>query len=472
MRTPRTDPPEPGRAASAAASDCLAIAPPWAERTAVKTTVRQDALHIIKLEAENFKRLRAVRIEPDQDGNLIQITGRNGQGKSSTLDAIMAALCGERAVPDKAVRKGHDKATITVTLGGNDETLIVTRKITKSGGGSLEIAAPDGSPIRSPQAVLDAMLGRLAFDPLAFARMEPRDQISAIKSIAGLNEEFAKLDAEAAGVQASLTTAKAEERRCAAVVTATQNVEGPDEEISMADLSDRLMHAQKQADTNRKAREWAETMRRSLAQNASEIESINAQIKQLQDRVAVLVDAGSQMQAQLDGNAAKIAAMVDPDIQAIQEQIRTVEETNAAARKRRAYREAKAAADAAAKKVVELGRRKEDIAASRDDLLAGVKFPVPGMSFAEKGITLNGFPFENASSAEQIRASFAIAMAQNPRLRIALVRQGSLLDEDGKLLLAQVAADHDAQVWVECVSNGEKVGIVIEDGAVLEGGAA
>lgn len=119
-----------------------------------------------------------------------------------------------------------------------------------------------------------------------------------------------------------------------------------------------------------------------------------------------------------------------------------------------------------------LGRRKEDIAASRDDLLAGVKFPVPGMSFAEKGITLNGFPFENASSAEQIRASFAIAMAQNPRLRIALVRQGSLLDEDGKLLLAQVAADHDAQVWVECVSNGEKVGIVIEDGAVLEGGAA
>ena len=440
----------------------------------MKTTVRQDALHIIKLEAENFKRLRAVRIEPDQDGNLIQITGRNGQGKSSTLDAIMAALCGERAVPDKAVRKGHDKATITVTLGGNDETtLIVTRKITKSGGGSLEITVPDGSPpIRSPQAVLDAMLGRLAFDPLAFARMEPRDQISAIKSIAGLNEEFAKLDAEAAGVQASLTTAKAEERRCAAVVTATQNVEGPDEEISMADLSDRLMHAQKQADTNRKAREWAETMRRSLAQNASEIESINAQIKQLQDRVAVLVDAGNQMQAQLDGNAAKIAAMVDPDIQAIQEQIRTVEETNAAARKRRAYREAKAAADAAAKKVVELGRRKEDIAASRDDLLAGVKFPVPGMSFAEKGITLNGLPFENASSAEQIRASFAIAMAQNPRLRIALVRQGSLLDEDGKLLLAQVAADHDAQVWVECVSNGEKVGIVIEDGAVLEGGAA
>ena len=439
----------------------------------MKTTVRQDALHIIKLEAENFKRLRAVRIEPDQDGNLIQITGRNGQGKSSTLDAIMAALCGERAVPDKAVRKGHDKATITVTLGGNDETtLIVTRKITKSGGGSLEIAAPDGSPIRSPQAVLDAMLGRLSFDPLGFTTMEPREQVATIKAIAGLNDEFARLDAEAAGVQASLTTAKAEERRCAAVVTATQNVEGPDEEISMADLSDRLMHAQKQADTNRKAREWAETMRRSLAQNASEIESVNAQIKQLQDRVAVLVDAGSQMQAQLDGNAAKIAAMVDPDIQAIQEQIRTVEETNAAARKRRAYREAKAAADAAAKKVVELGRRKEDIAASRDDLLASAKLPVPGLSFSEEGITLNGLPFENASSAEQIRASFAIAMAQNPRLRIALVRQGSLLDEDGKLLLAQVAADHDAQVWVECVSNGEKVGIVIEDGAVLEGGAA
>ena len=43
-------------------------------------------MKIVQLTAENVKRLTAVSIAPD--GNLVQITGRNGQGKASVLDAI------------------------------------------------------------------------------------------------------------------------------------------------------------------------------------------------------------------------------------------------------------------------------------------------------------------------------------------------------------------------------------------------
>jgi len=38
-------------------------------------------MKIIALEAENLKRLTAVHIRPD--GNLVQFTGKNGQGKTS-----------------------------------------------------------------------------------------------------------------------------------------------------------------------------------------------------------------------------------------------------------------------------------------------------------------------------------------------------------------------------------------------------
>ena len=49
-------------------------------------------MKIVSLEAENYKRLKAVEITPD--GNMVVIGGRNAQGKSSVLDAIWAALGG------------------------------------------------------------------------------------------------------------------------------------------------------------------------------------------------------------------------------------------------------------------------------------------------------------------------------------------------------------------------------------------
>lgn len=49
-------------------------------------------MKIVSLTAENVKKLTVVEITPA--GNLVQITGKNGQGKSSVLDAIWWALAG------------------------------------------------------------------------------------------------------------------------------------------------------------------------------------------------------------------------------------------------------------------------------------------------------------------------------------------------------------------------------------------
>ena len=43
-------------------------------------------MKIVRLTAENFKRLIAVEITPQ--GNVIQITGKNGAGKSSLMGAM------------------------------------------------------------------------------------------------------------------------------------------------------------------------------------------------------------------------------------------------------------------------------------------------------------------------------------------------------------------------------------------------
>ncbi len=69
---------------------------------------------IISLQAENFKKLKAVNITPT--GSTVLLTGKNGAGKSSVLDAIMAALCGKKYCPEKAVRDGEEKAKVGIYI--------------------------------------------------------------------------------------------------------------------------------------------------------------------------------------------------------------------------------------------------------------------------------------------------------------------------------------------------------------------
>jgi recombinational DNA repair ATPase RecF len=132
--------------------------------------MRND-MRIIQLTAENFKRLRAVQIKPD--GNIVQITGRNAQGKTSCLDAISTVLGGAGQTCRAPIRKGQEKAKIICDLGD----LTVTRTFTATGGGTLTVANKEGARFTSPQAVLDKLVGRLSFDPLAFSRMDSNHQL-------------------------------------------------------------------------------------------------------------------------------------------------------------------------------------------------------------------------------------------------------------------------------------------------------
>ena len=92
--------------------------------------------------------------------------------------------------------------------------------------------------------------------------------------------------------------------------------------------------------------------------------------------------------------------------------------------------------------------------------------PVDGLGMADGAVTLNAIPLVQASDAEKLDVSCAIAMRQNARLRVLRIRDGSLLDEESKARIAAKAAEHQYQVWMECVDSSGKVGIVIEAGEV------
>ena len=102
------------------------------------------------------------------------------------------------------------------------------------------------------------------------------------------------------------------------------------------------------------------------------------------------------------------------------------------------------------------------------DALAESNMPVEGLSVDEDGVIYNDLPLKDGTNhTKQLEVCIKIGMAMNPKLRVVLIREGSLLDDENLAMIAKMAAESDYQVWIERVDTSGKVGVVIEDGAVI-----
>src|SRR5262245_37801354 len=110
-------------------------------------------MKIIRFVAKNVKRLHTVEITPK--GALVEITGANGSGKSSVLDAIYMALAGKGVVCKEPVRQGEESAEVMLDLG----KILVRRHFTAAGATAVVVEAADGARYTSPQKLLDGLLG-------------------------------------------------------------------------------------------------------------------------------------------------------------------------------------------------------------------------------------------------------------------------------------------------------------------------
>lgn len=408
-------------------------------------------MQIIQLEAENVKRLNAVNIKPD--GNIVVIGGRNAQGKSSVLDSIFMALAGKKAQGSKPVKDGMDKAKIVVDLGD----MVVTRTITKDGGGTIKVANKEGAVFQSPQAILDGLCSRLSFDPLAFLRERPAAQRDMLQGLVGL--DFTEMDERRAFVFEKRTGVNRDLKALRAQVEGMPvHPDAPAQEVSVSALVEELERARVHNGEVDGAKEDIED---NIEAFNGLLDDMNAE--GIYSTIYASVEKHVHSVTKLLGN---IELPGKINVEEIQVRLSNAEETN-----RKVRENAERLKKNEEVKVLEAGSRSyteeiEKIDSDKAKAMAKAKFPVDGLAFGEDGITMNGIPFDQCSSAEQLRVSVAMGIAMNPKLRVLLIRDGSLLDEDSLGMVAAMAAEHDAQVWIERVGKGKECSVVIEDGAV------
>lgn len=406
-------------------------------------------MKITKLDVKNVMRIEALSISPD--GKSVVIGGENGAGKSSVLNAILFALAGGRAIADEPVRKGS-KSGAEVVL--ETESLTVTRRWTKTGNTTLEVKAKDGSKIAKPQELLDRLFGTLSFDPLAFARMDAKGQREALMRLVGL--DFTAQDQQRASLFDKRTDVNREVKRLSgALDKAPQAPPGtPDEEVSVSALSTQLVQAQE-------ANAALRLQRTDLEAKRARATRIKADIASLQAELEKLTADGKVLAAKIDG-AAEI------DLDPIRQQIADADAINRSVRMKSNRANIAAQLNDVSSQAEALTGQIDAIDTAKAEAAAAARYPVQGLSVADDGVRLGEVPFAQASQAEQLRASVAIAAATSSDLRVMLVRDGALLDKKSLALLSEIATEHDVQLWVEVVGTRDECTLVIADGQAVE----
>ncbi|HAM54760.1 MAG TPA: hypothetical protein DCQ64_04875 [Candidatus Rokubacteria bacterium] len=410
---------------------------------------------ILRLRIEDFKGIDVAEVNT-HGADVVTVSGRNGVGKSSTLDAIVAVLGGTRVIDPRPVRDGEETACVEATF---TDGLQLRRVWTKGGtASSLRVTLADGTVAANGQNWLNERVNAAAFDPLAWTRRAPKDQFSQLCELVGLDlsglvRDRAATYAERTQVNRELDAAKAR------FVAADGDFAGvPDEPVSLTKLNADLSAARRADDDYRRLRE-------SVDRNREEATRLETQIAELQNRLRLHRTA-----EQRDAAAAEHLSDTLPDVAAIEGAMEQAEATNSRVAEKRRAADLRASVTDLQASSDELSERIDAIDTSRREQLAEAEWPVDGLGVdpEEGSVTYRDRPLRQASQAEQLAVAMGVAGRLNRDVRVILVREASLCDEETLSAMREQAVTLGAQLWLERVGEGGlQITVDDEDGDPL-----
>jgi hypothetical protein len=405
-----------------------------------------------------FKKLQQFAIDPA--GKSVEIKGRNGEGKSSIIDAVWCTLT-SKDVPGVPVNRESVTAKIVVGL---DDGHTARLSFSSKGNKSLVVEGPDGEPVKAPATFLENLIGKISFDPFEFVNQAPQKQRAFLQQLLGL--DFADIDSD----KAFQLEQKREIDRDAAAIEREAEALLDAQNVERVDVSDLVAKQNERAEVIAKGREAAAAVERA----ESAVESANASVANLEEQIAALNGRLESARAHAATEASKVAPL-RTSLELLRSQVAGMPDNSEAIRN---AGETNRQADRWAKRLELVARSKsikgdldavkvklEAIESERRNRIMDAKFPVPGLTFSVDGVLFNGLPFDSGNQCQSdiLRVGVAIAVAQNPTARIVRIKDGSLLDSSAKSSLLAMLAENGFQAFIETVADCDLTAHVIEE---------
>lgn len=430
---------------------------------------------ITGVEVDHYMRVKHASFKPTPGVN--EITGDNGAGKTSLLQAI-ATMGGKRNIAWKPINSGAKEAKIIIDIDGVGEVPIrmIRRMFTNEDGTTGEtmtVEGPGGSRFSKPQSLMDSIVTEFSFDPLSMLDMDQKSFLNVLKRFVP-DYDFEGNDVARKTAFDDRTDVNRDLKNLKSQVAGFSiTADTPDEEINIDALTADL-EAVGTHNTD------VETRKANRARVADEAVRLRAEAASLEQQAVDYVRLADQARVKAteavtkaDDNDKRLkdaGPLPEPkDASDIRAQIERANIVNATVRDKKRMNGLITQAEAKEAESKALSKKIEDIDAAKANSIKTANLPVDGLDIDADGVVMfNGEPLSQASQAQKIRVSVALAAAMSPKLKVAIIKDGSLLDKKSWALMEAYAAEHGLQIFVETVSSDRPTAIVIEDGRMVE----
>lgn len=416
-----------------------------------------ESVKIASLDLENVKRVKAVKLEPTPEG-LTVIGGRNGQGKTSVLDAIAWALGGDRLKPSQPHREGS--ATDPYLKVELSNGLIVERKGKNS---SLKVMDPSGG--KSGQMLLDKFIETLALDLPKFLTANNKDKAKTLLETIGVGEELFELDdKEEKLMNQRLAIGQVERQKRGAAEEMTFYPDAPEDVVSAYELIAKQQEILAKNGENQKIREQGEELLRKQKRNEEEMRELTERIADLTHQLDEKRKDATILAQNIQISKKTVAELKDESTEEIEKSISEIDEINTRVRSNEARAAAMKDADELKEQYEDLTHEIEMVRKAKTDLLNGAKLPLKGLSVEKGELLYNGAAWDCMSGSDQLKVATAIVRAIKPECGFVLIDKLEQFDSQTLEEFGQWAAGESLQIIGTRVSTGDECSIVIEDG--------
>lgn len=457
-------------------------------------------MNITKIKIKNLFGIR----EYEADGTSVELSGRNGTGKSSVLDAIKYALT-NKSDREYIVHKGETEGEIIVET---DTGLSIDRKVRTNKVGYKSVKR-NGLEVGSPEAFLRELFTPLQLNPIEFMNMDKKQQnaiilnmieypwdmnkikewfgeipawvsydqniLSVLNDIQAENGDYyqnrrnidrdirnkkAFVEEIASSIPAGYDVEKWESASAGKIYRQIERLQRENQTIEKAKLlmdsrdnKIRKFEADKEieiAALDREISNRANQIDKSVASLNEQIREYEKEKKQLsskrQDKLEVIEQTYKANVAHFDAEVAEYAEYADKqpnDVSDLQNKAKTIEEMQSHINEYKRMISLQNEIDEMKKQSQDLTDKIEKARTLPGEILTNCTIPIEGLT-VENGIPLiNGLPVSNLSEGEKLDLCIDVAL-QNPNgLNIILI--------DG---VEKLATDLREKLYAKCKEKG------------------